>query len=63
MGFFILIGLCLTVLGGSCLAVKPLNQKHEIKPFRTFDDFLFNADKKGRCREQSPFLFLLRQYD
>lgn len=24
--------------------------------------FLFNADKKGRCREQSPFLFLL-QYD
>lgn len=39
MGFFILIGLCLTVLGGGCLAVKPLNQKHEIKPFRTFDDF------------------------
>ncbi|MEC1734596.1 hypothetical protein P4T79_15915 [Bacillus mojavensis] len=39
MGFFIFIGLCLAVLGGSCLAVRPLNQKHEVKPFRTFDDF------------------------
>ncbi|WP_277990642.1 hypothetical protein [Bacillus sp. HU-1818] len=39
MGFFILIGLCITVLVGSCLALQPLKQRHEIKPFKTFDDF------------------------
>ncbi|WP_285288981.1 MULTISPECIES: hypothetical protein [Bacteria] len=39
MGIFCLLGLCLAVLGGSFLALKPLKQKHDIKPFRNFDDF------------------------
>lgn len=63
MGFFILIGLCLTVLGGSCLAVKPLNQKHEIKPFRTFDDFYLMQIKKDDVENKVLFYFHLRQYD
>ncbi|MDU0813085.1 hypothetical protein [Bacillus siamensis] len=39
MGILCLIGLCLAILGGSYLAMRPLREKHEIKPFQHFDDF------------------------
>jgi hypothetical protein len=39
MGILCLIGLCLAILGGSYLAVRPLREKHDIKPFQHFDDF------------------------
>lgn len=39
MGILCLIGLCLAIVGGSYLAMRPLNEKHDIKPFQHFDDF------------------------
>ncbi|WP_352426853.1 hypothetical protein [Bacillus sp. FSL K6-2865] len=39
MGILCLIGLCLAIVGGSYLAMRPLNEKHDIEPFQHFDDF------------------------
>lgn len=56
MGFFILIGLCLTVLGGGCLAVKPLNQNMKLNPFEHLMIFYLMQIKRTMSRTKS-FLF------
>ncbi|WP_262419733.1 hypothetical protein [Bacillus licheniformis] len=44
MGIFILILLCIVIVLSSKTAMKPLKEKHEIKPFRSFDDFFISKD-------------------
>ncbi|MDE1360980.1 hypothetical protein P9D34_18415 [Bacillus swezeyi] len=44
MGIFILILLCIIIVLSSKAAMKPLKEKHEVKPFRSFDDFFISKD-------------------
>ncbi|MDA1475768.1 hypothetical protein PJ311_06375 [Bacillus sp. CLL-7-23] len=44
MAIFILILLCITIVVSAKAAMKPLNEKHKVKPFRSFDDFFISKD-------------------
>lgn len=44
LGIFILILLCSIIVLSSKAAMKPLKEKHEVKPFRSFDDFFISKD-------------------
>ncbi|MDU0073864.1 MULTISPECIES: hypothetical protein [Bacillus] len=44
MGIFILIFLCIIIVLSSKAAMRPLNEKHKVEPFRSFDDFFISKD-------------------
>jgi hypothetical protein len=46
MGILVLILLCVIELTACILALNPINEKYEIKSFRTFDDFFITKDEK-----------------